>query len=109
MAEPKRRTIASECRKFQTRWKDEYFFIETKGKCVCLICNETVAADGAPAMKGDSKGIASMVCAKVRNEAVYLTSSEWPSLLNIFLYVALRKKSLDTPGLHEKYVRSRFM
>ncbi|CAM1293789.1 Uncharacterised protein r2_g304 [Pycnogonum litorale] len=55
-----------------------------------------VTTDGAPAMKGDRKG---MVCAKVRSEAVYLTSSEWPSPLYIFLYVALRKKSLDTPVL----------
>uniref|UniRef100_A0AAQ4RIH8 SPIN-DOC-like zinc-finger domain-containing protein n=1 Tax=Gasterosteus aculeatus aculeatus TaxID=481459 RepID=A0AAQ4RIH8_GASAC len=43
MAEPKKRKIASECRKFQTRWGNEYFFKEVKEKCVCLICNETVA------------------------------------------------------------------
>ncbi|KAK0141946.1 General transcription factor II-I repeat domain-containing protein 2 [Merluccius polli] len=43
MAEPKKRKIASECRKFQTQWQNEYFFMEVKGKCVCLICNESVA------------------------------------------------------------------
>ena len=43
MSEQKRRKIASECRNFQTRWTNEYFFIENKGKCVCLICNESVA------------------------------------------------------------------
>lgn len=43
MAEPKKCKIASECRKFQTRWENKYFLIEVKGKCVCLICNETVA------------------------------------------------------------------
>ncbi|CAM1315174.1 Uncharacterised protein r2_g2553 [Pycnogonum litorale] len=58
-----------------------------------------VTTDGAPAMKGDRKGMTSMVCAKVRSEAVCLTSTEWPSPLYIFLYVALRKKSLDTPAL----------
>ncbi|XP_067945214.1 general transcription factor II-I repeat domain-containing protein 2B-like [Watersipora subatra] len=43
MAEPKKRKVESECRKFQTRWESEYFFKEFKGKCVCLICIETVA------------------------------------------------------------------
>lgn len=43
MTTPKKRKIASECRKFQTRWENEYFFMEVKGKCVCLICNESVA------------------------------------------------------------------
>ena len=43
MAESKKRKIESECRKYQTRWENEYFFIEVKGKCVCLICNDTVA------------------------------------------------------------------
>lgn len=43
MAEPKKRKVASECRRFQTRWEGEYFFKEIDGKCVCLICNEAVA------------------------------------------------------------------
>ncbi|CAM1331258.1 Uncharacterised protein r2_g4027 [Pycnogonum litorale] len=34
-----------------------------------------VTTDGAPAMKGYRKGMASMVCVKVRSEAVYLTPS----------------------------------
>ena len=40
MAALKKRNIASECRRFQTRWENEYFFKEINGKCVCLICNE---------------------------------------------------------------------
>ena len=43
MATPKKRKIASECRRFQTRWENEYFFKEINGKCVCLICNEAIA------------------------------------------------------------------
>uniref|UniRef100_A0A3B3TV26 SPIN-DOC-like zinc-finger domain-containing protein n=1 Tax=Poecilia latipinna TaxID=48699 RepID=A0A3B3TV26_9TELE len=43
MAAPMKRKIASECRRFQTRWENEYFFKEINGKCVCLICNEDVA------------------------------------------------------------------
>ncbi|KAK2811156.1 hypothetical protein Q5P01_000277 [Channa striata] len=43
MAAPKKRKIASECRRFQTRWENEYFFKEINVKCVCLICNEDVA------------------------------------------------------------------
>ncbi|XP_030613825.1 general transcription factor II-I repeat domain-containing protein 2 [Archocentrus centrarchus] len=43
MASMKKRKVARECRRFQTRWANEYFFIEVKGKCVCLICTETVA------------------------------------------------------------------
>lgn len=43
IAEPKKRKVGSECRKFQTLWESEYFFKGFKGKCVCLICTETVA------------------------------------------------------------------
>lgn len=43
MAEPKKRKVESECRKFQTWWESEYFFKEFKGKCVCLICTEIMA------------------------------------------------------------------
>ena len=39
----KKRKMDSECSKFQTRWEIEYFFTEVRGKCICLICNETVA------------------------------------------------------------------
>lgn len=38
------RKIARECRAFQTGWGNECFFKEVKSKCVCFICNETVAA-----------------------------------------------------------------
>uniref|UniRef100_A0AAR2IMY0 SPIN-DOC-like zinc-finger domain-containing protein n=1 Tax=Pygocentrus nattereri TaxID=42514 RepID=A0AAR2IMY0_PYGNA len=37
-----KRKVESECRKFQKRQECEYFFKEFKGKCVCLICTETV-------------------------------------------------------------------
>uniref|UniRef100_A0AAR2KGQ1 SPIN-DOC-like zinc-finger domain-containing protein n=1 Tax=Pygocentrus nattereri TaxID=42514 RepID=A0AAR2KGQ1_PYGNA len=43
MAEPKKRKVESECNTFQKRRECEYFFKEFKGKCVCLICTETVA------------------------------------------------------------------
>lgn len=43
IAEPKKRKVGSEFRKFQTLWESEYFLKEFKGKCVCLICTETVA------------------------------------------------------------------
>lgn len=42
-ATPKKRKVASECRRFQTRWENEYFFKQINRKCVCLICNENVA------------------------------------------------------------------
>uniref|UniRef100_A0A671DNN0 SPIN-DOC-like zinc-finger domain-containing protein n=1 Tax=Rhinolophus ferrumequinum TaxID=59479 RepID=A0A671DNN0_RHIFE len=43
MTTPKKRKTASDCRKFQTWWENEYFFMEVKGKCVCLIYNESVS------------------------------------------------------------------
>ncbi|KAI7790569.1 general transcription factor II-I repeat domain-containing protein 2 [Triplophysa rosa] len=42
MAQQRRRKIESECRRFQTRWGHEYFFTEVSGKCVCLICQQSV-------------------------------------------------------------------
>ncbi|XP_016407553.1 general transcription factor II-I repeat domain-containing protein 2-like [Sinocyclocheilus rhinocerous] len=42
MAQQRNRKIESECRRFQTRWGNEYFFTEVSGKCVCLICQESV-------------------------------------------------------------------
>ena len=38
-----KRKIDSECRVFQSKWEIAYFFIEWKGKPLCLICNQTVA------------------------------------------------------------------
>ncbi len=43
MAASKKRKIDSESRKFQTQWETDNFFTETNGRCVCVICNETVA------------------------------------------------------------------
>ncbi len=43
MAQQRKRKIESECRRFQTQWGNEYFFTEVSGKCVCLICQESVA------------------------------------------------------------------
>ena len=41
MAESKKDTAAS--RIFQSRWEDEYFFIEFNNKYICLISKESVA------------------------------------------------------------------
>lgn len=35
--------VDNEGRRFQERWKLQYFFIENWNNCVCLICHETVA------------------------------------------------------------------
>lgn len=39
----KKRKVDSESRRFQDKWKLEYFFTEIRNNCVCLICQETVA------------------------------------------------------------------
>ncbi|XP_061641106.1 general transcription factor II-I repeat domain-containing protein 2-like [Phyllopteryx taeniolatus] len=39
----KKRKVDSEGRRFQDKWKSEYFFTEFRNHCVCLICQETVA------------------------------------------------------------------
>ncbi|KAL6465184.1 hypothetical protein MHYP_G00253170 [Metynnis hypsauchen] len=39
----KRRKVDDECRAFQEKWRTEYFFVEVKGKPVCLICREALA------------------------------------------------------------------
>ena len=39
----KKRKVDSEGRRFQDKWKSEYFFTELRYNCVCLICQETVA------------------------------------------------------------------
>nr|DBA20368.1 TPA: hypothetical protein GDO54_017157 [Pyxicephalus adspersus] len=38
----KKRKVDSEGRRFQERWKVEFFFTEIRNHCVCLICQETV-------------------------------------------------------------------
>jgi hypothetical protein len=39
----KKRKVDSECRKFQEKWTENYFFIEYKRNPVCLICLHTVS------------------------------------------------------------------
>jgi hypothetical protein len=43
MAKLKKRKVDSECRSFQERWTENYFFIERKRKPVCFICLYTVS------------------------------------------------------------------
>ena len=39
----KKRKITDECRVFQEKWTDLYFFVNIKNKPVCLVCNEPVS------------------------------------------------------------------
>lgn len=39
----KKRKVNDENRKFNDNWSFKYFFIEYKGKAVCLVCRDTVA------------------------------------------------------------------
>jgi hypothetical protein len=43
MAMLKKLKVDSECRNFQDRWTENYFFIEYKRNPVCLICLHTVS------------------------------------------------------------------
>lgn len=43
MSEKKKRKVDDENRKFQSEWEDLYFFIQIKGKTVCLICRDTIS------------------------------------------------------------------
>ncbi|KAL3874912.1 hypothetical protein ACJMK2_037864 [Sinanodonta woodiana] len=43
MAGGKKRKIDSECRNFQEKWMNSYFFVQRDEKLLCLICKETVA------------------------------------------------------------------
>ena len=38
-----KRSIASESRKFNNRWTNDFFFVQYKEKAVCLICQEAIA------------------------------------------------------------------
>uniref|UniRef100_A0A8D8SLA8 General transcription factor II-I repeat domain-containing protein 2 n=1 Tax=Cacopsylla melanoneura TaxID=428564 RepID=A0A8D8SLA8_9HEMI len=40
---PKKRKVTEEARVFQNKWTEDYFFIETQQKAICLICQESVA------------------------------------------------------------------
>ena len=42
MATTKKRKVDAECRSFQERWTNDYFF-EMKGKPVCLVCGDALA------------------------------------------------------------------
>ena len=43
MASAKKRKVDSECRVFQEKWTDDYFFVEVRGRPVCLVCGESLA------------------------------------------------------------------
>ncbi len=43
MATGKKRKVEAECRAFQEKWKNYYFFVEVKGKPVCLVCGDALA------------------------------------------------------------------
>ena len=38
-----KRKVDKEGRYFQGRWKLQYFFTESRNKCVCLVCHEIVS------------------------------------------------------------------
>uniref|UniRef100_A0A674N6P6 SPIN-DOC-like zinc-finger domain-containing protein n=1 Tax=Takifugu rubripes TaxID=31033 RepID=A0A674N6P6_TAKRU len=37
------RKVDAECRLFQEKWTNDFFFVEVKGKPVCLVCGEALA------------------------------------------------------------------
>lgn len=43
MASIKKRKVDAECRSFQEKWTHDYFFVEVKGKPVCLVCGDALA------------------------------------------------------------------
>ncbi|TWW59917.1 Protein ZBED8 [Takifugu flavidus] len=43
MATVKKRKVDAECRLFQEKWTNDFFFVEIKGKSVCLVCGEALA------------------------------------------------------------------
>jgi len=43
MATNKKRKVDAECRTFQEKWANDYFFVEVKGKPVCLVCREALS------------------------------------------------------------------
>uniref|UniRef100_A0A9J7YT13 SPIN-DOC-like zinc-finger domain-containing protein n=1 Tax=Cyprinus carpio carpio TaxID=630221 RepID=A0A9J7YT13_CYPCA len=43
MATGKKRKVDAECRAFQEKWTNDYFFVEVKGKPVCLVCGDALA------------------------------------------------------------------
>ena len=43
MASAKEPKVDNECCVFQEKWTDDYFFVEVKGRPVCLVFGETLA------------------------------------------------------------------
>ena len=43
MASAKKRKVDNECCVFQEKWTDDCFFVEVKGRPVCLVCGESLA------------------------------------------------------------------
>lgn len=43
MESAKKRKVTAECRAFQEKWTNDYFFVEVKGKTVCLVCGDALA------------------------------------------------------------------
>jgi hypothetical protein len=43
MATTKKGKVDAECRSFQEKWTNDYFFVEVKGKPVCLVCDDALA------------------------------------------------------------------
>ncbi|KAK1333566.1 LOW QUALITY PROTEIN: hypothetical protein QTO34_005951, partial [Cnephaeus nilssonii] len=43
MATTKKRKVDAERRSFQEQWTNDYFFVEVKGKPVCLVCGDMLA------------------------------------------------------------------
>lgn len=43
MATTKKRKVDTERRSFQDKWTKDYFFVEVKGKPVCLVCGNALA------------------------------------------------------------------
>lgn len=39
----KRRKVDDECRVFNAQWTSDYFFVQSNGKALCLVCQETVS------------------------------------------------------------------
>ena len=38
----RKRKLDAECRSFKDKWTNEFFFVEVKGKSVCLVCGDAL-------------------------------------------------------------------
>jgi hypothetical protein len=43
-----KKKVDAECRSFQEKWTNDYFFVEVKGKPVCLVCGDALAVTKKP-------------------------------------------------------------